>query len=307
MIGRAMLPLCAERQSLRCGRRSRHGEVGGKRVMEEQADNRGLDDVEPPPNVDFSVPSIARAYDYILGGKEHFEIDRRVTDALYAAVPETGDLARSGRDLLRRTVRYLVAEVGIRQIIDIGSGLPTEGNVHEIAHAVDPATHVVYVDNDPLVLAHGRALLADEQRTTVITADIRDPDAIFDNPTTRAFIDFDRPYAVLAVSVLHHLHDDDAYDTAEALKAHLRPGAYLLLANFVDDDEPRAQAMERAFIDGGLGTGRFRTWSELRRFHEGLELVEPGLVYANDWRPDEYTPTDSAVHTLFAAAMGRKV
>jgi SAM-dependent methyltransferase len=276
-------------------------------VAEYRGTNRGLDDSEPPPNVDFSVPSIARAYDYILGGKEHFEIDRRVTDALYAAVPETGDLARSGRDLIRRAVRYLVAEAGIRQIIDIGSGLPTVGNVHEIAHAVAPETHVVYVDNDPLVLAHGRALLADEQRTTVITADIREPDAIFDNPTTREFIDFDQPYAVLAVSVLHHLHDEDAYDTAEALKARLAPGAYLLLANFVDDDEPRAQELERAFIEGGLGTGRFRTWSELRRFHEGLELVEPGLVYANDWHPDGHTPRDSSIHTLFAAAMGRKI
>jgi SAM-dependent methyltransferase len=270
------------------------------------AKNRGLDNSVPPPNVDLTVPSIARAYDFILGGKEHFEIDRRVTDALYAAVPETGDLARSGRDLIRRTVSYLVAEAGIRQIIDIGSGLPTAGNVHEIAHSVDPSVHVVYVDNDPVVLAHGRALLADEERTTVITADIRDPDAIFDNPTTREFIDYDKPYAVLAVSVLHHLHDEDAYVTAEALKARLRPDAYLLLANFVDDDEPRAKELERAFLEGGLGTGRFRTWPELRRFSEGLDLVEPGLVYGNDWRPDEYTPGQSAVHTLFAAAMGRK-
>ncbi|WP_433292413.1 SAM-dependent methyltransferase [Pseudonocardia sp. CA-142604] len=269
-------------------------------------ENRGLDGTVPPPEIDLNIPSVARAYDFILGGKDHFEVDRRASDALYAAVPETGDLARSGRDLIRRTVTHLVADVGIRQIIDIGSGLPTVGNVHEIAHRVDPSVHVVYVDKDPIVLAHGRALLADEERTTVITADIRDPDAIFDNPTTRDFIDYDKPYAVLAVSILHHLHDEDALVTAEALKARLDPGAYLLLANFVDDDEPRAKELERAFLEGGLGTGRFRTWAELRRFNEGLDLVEPGLVYANDWHPDDETPVDSAVHTLFAAAMGRK-
>ena len=270
-------------------------------------DEVGLEGAEPPPDVDLTIPSIARAYDYVLGGKEHFAIDRQVTGVIIDALPEISDLARSGRDLLRRTVRYLVAEAGIRQIIDIGSGLPTSGNVHEIAHRIDPDVRVVYVDKDPIVLAHGRALLADEQRTTVITADIRDTDAIFDNPTTREFIDYDQPYAVLCVSIFHHLHDDDAYPTADALKAHLRPGAHLLLANFLDDDEPRAKQSERAFIDGGLGTGRFRTWAELRRFNEGLELVEPGLVYGNDWRPDHLTPTDSPVHTLFAAAMGRKI
>lgn len=275
-------------------------------MAENEAGSHGLDE-NPPPNVDFTVPSIARAYDYILGGKEHFEIDRRVTDALFAAVPESGQLARSGRNLIRRAVNYLAGEAGIRQIIDIGSGLPTVGNVHEIAHAIDPETRVVYVDNDPLVLAHGRALLADERRTTVITADIRDPDAIFDNPETRRFIDFDQPYAVLCVSIFHHLHDEEAYVTAEALKARLAPGTYLMLANFLDDDEPRAKAMERAFIEGGLGTGRFRTWSELRRLHEGLDLIEPGLVYANDWHPDDLTPKNSPVHTLFAAVLGRKV
>lgn len=276
-------------------------------MTENRAENLGADASEAPPDVDVTVPSIARVYDYILGGKEHFAIDRQVSEALYEAVPETGLLARSDRDLIRRVVTYLVEEAGIRQIIDIGSGLPTAGNVHEIAHAIDPQTRVVYVDNDPLVLAHGRALLADERRTTVITADIREPDAIFDDPTTREFIDFDKPYAVLAISVLHHLHDEDAYEAAEALKARLAPGAYIMLANFVDDDEPRAKELERAFLEGGLGTGRFRTWAELRRFNTGLELVDPGLVYANDWHPDRLTPTDSPIHTLFAAALGRKI
>lgn len=266
----------------------------------------GLDDEEVPPYVDLSKPSIARVYDFVLGGKEHFEIDRRVTGAIYRAVPESGQLAKDNRNHLRRAVTWLVAEAGVRQIVDLGSGLPTVGNVHDVAHAVDPAVHVVYVDVDPIVLAHGRALLSDDRTTTVITADVRDPQAIFDDPATRELIDLEKPLAVIAASILHHLDDAEAYPTADAIKSLLPAGSYLLISNFLDDDEPRAKELERAFLEGGLGTGRFRTWEEQQRFFEGLELVEPGLVYANDWRPDARTPTDSPTHTLYAAGVGRK-
>lgn len=268
---------------------------------------QGLDGSTPPPDVDLSRPSIARVYDYVLGGKDHFEIDRQVSQALFAAVPETSRLAQDNRNHLRRAVTWLVAEAGVRQILDLGSGLPTVGNVHEIAHAVDPSVRVVYVDIDPIVLAHGRALLADDDTTTVITGDVRDVDAIFADPAVAELIDPDRPFAVLAASILHHLADDeDPYAVVARITARLSPGSYLLVSNFLDDDEPRAKELERAFLDGGLGTGRFRTWTEQQRFFDGLEMVEPGLEYANDWRPDEHTPTDSPVHTLYAAGVGRK-
>lgn len=267
--------------------------------------DRGLDGTVPYPEIDLSRPSIARLYDYVLGGKEHFEVDRRAADALYAAVPETSQLAKDNRNHLRRAVQWLVREAGIRQIIDLGSGLPTVGNVHELAQEVDPGVHVVYVDNDPLVLAHGRALLSDETTTTVITADVREPETIFTHPRTAELIDLDRPFAVIAASILHHLDDETAYDVAARIRAQLRPGCYVLISNFLDDDEPRAKELERAFLEGGLGTGRFRTWAEQRRFFEGLEMVEPGLVYANDWKPDDLTPTDSRVHTLYAAGVAR--
>ncbi|MGH3586086.1 MAG: SAM-dependent methyltransferase [Pseudonocardia sp.] len=267
----------------------------------------GLDNAEPPPDVDLSKPSIARLYDYVLGGKEHFEVDRRAADALYVAVPETSQLAKDNRNHLRRAVQWLVREAGIRQIVDLGSGLPTVGNVHELAQEVDPGVHVVYVDNDPLVLAHGRALLSDETTTTVITADAREPETIFAHPRTGELIDLERPYAVIAASILHHFDDDVAYDVAARLREQLHPGCYALISNFLDDDEPRAKELERAFLEGGLGTGRFRTWSEQRRFYEGLEMVEPGLVYANDWKPDHLTPEDSRVHTLYAAGVARKI
>jgi S-adenosyl methyltransferase len=269
--------------------------------------NRGRAGVALPPEVDLSKPSIARVYDFILGGKEHFEIDRRATDAIFAAVPQVGSLARDNRNLLRRATRYLVRDAGIRQIIDLGSGLPTLGNVHEIAHDVDPDVRVVYVDNDPVVLAHGRALLSQENTTTMIMADIREPDSVFDNPAVKEFIDFDEPFAVIAASILHHLTDAEVLPTAAAVRDRLTVGSYLVTTNFLDDDEDRAKDLEKAFLDGGLGTGRFRTWEELRRLFDGLEMLEPGLVYGNDWHPDGLTPTDSPVHTLFSAGMARKV
>lgn len=266
----------------------------------------GLDGSWVPPEVDLSHPSIARLYDYLLGGKEHFEIDRRATEAMFKVVPDTPHIAKDNRNHMRRGVHHLVADAGIRQIIDLGSGLPTVGNVHEIAHTIDPEVRVVYVDIDPIVLAHGRALLADETSTTVITADIRDVDAVFDHPVVGRYVDLDQPFAVIAAGIVHHLADADAYATTAAIRERLTPGSYLMISHFLDDDEPRARQLERAFLDGGLGTGRFRTWAELQPFFEGLEMVEPGLVYANEWRPDERTPAESPVHTLYAAGIGRR-
>jgi S-adenosyl methyltransferase len=261
-----------------------------------------------PPEVDRTVPSIARVYDYVLGGKQNFAVDRSAGDALLRAVPDTQVLAQDNRALLRRVVRHLVGDTGVRQILDIGSGLPTNGNVHEVAREIAPETRVVYVDRDPMVLAHARALLADDDSTEVITADIRDPAAIFDDPVTTRLIDFTAPVAVLISGVLHHFADaDDPAGTACAVIERVPPGGYVFISNFLDDDEPRAKALEHAFLAGGLGTGRFRTWEEQRAFYTGLELIEPGLVYANDWRPDPKTPAHSPAHTLLAGAVGRRV
>jgi O-methyltransferase involved in polyketide biosynthesis len=268
----------------------------------------GLDDVDPaglPQEIDPTRPSIARVYDYVLGGKQHFAIDRQVSEALFQAVPEVSLLARDNRALLRRAVRWLVREAGITQIVDLGSGLPTEGNVHEVAHAANPVARVVYVDIDPIVLAHGRALLADDDRTSVLQGDVSQPATIFEDPELRALVDFARPFAIIASGILHHLDDDRARATVAAIRERLTPGSYVLYSNFLDDDEPRAKELENAFLHGGLGTGRFRTWAEQREFFAGLEMVEPGLVYANDWMPDDGTPVDSPTHTLYAGGIGR--
>ncbi|GAA1185392.1 SAM-dependent methyltransferase [Pseudonocardia alaniniphila] len=274
--------------------------------MAGRADRTGNASLYSVPDIDRTKASIARVYDYILGGKDHFEVDRRATDAMYAVDPNAGHLARDNRNFLRRAVPYLVRDVGIRQIIDIGSGLPTVGNVHEIAHRIDRNIRVVYVDNDPVVIVHGRALLSRENTSTVIAADARIAESIFDDPDVAELIDFDEPLAVIAASVLHHLTDDDVYPAVEAIRERLSPGSHMLISHFLDDDEDRAKALEKAFLEGGLGTGRFRTWEDMYRMFEGLEMLEPGLVYCNDWHADRLTPTDSAVHTLLAAGLARK-
>jgi SAM-dependent methyltransferase len=261
---------------------------------------------ELPPEINTTMPSVARGYDYALGGKNNFEIDRVAADAYTAVFPGAVVLARHNRALLQRVVRYLVGEIGIRQIIDVGSGLPTVGNVHEVAHRIDPEVRVVYVDIDPIVLAHARALLASNDTTIVIQADAAEPSSILDDPKTRELIDFDKPFAVLMSGILHHLPDEkDPAGVAQAFKDAMPSGSYLLASNFLDDDDPRAKEAELS-ITGNFGTGRFRTWEEQRPFFDGLELVEPGLVYANDWRPDDEIEKDSPWHTFYCGGVGRK-
>jgi S-adenosyl methyltransferase len=267
-----------------------------------------VDEQAPAPDVDLSRASIARVYDYLLGGKEHLEVDRRAADAMLNVVPEVAEIAKDNRSFMRRGVRFLVREAGIRQIVDVGSGLPNPGNVHEVAHAIDPGVRITYVDNDPIVLAHARALLATDEQTAVIRADLRRPHSLFDQVEARGLLDPDEPFAVLLCGVVHHLSDDDDPDgVVAAVRERLSPGSHLFLTHFLFEDESRAYALERAFLHGGLGSGRFRTWDQLRRYFDGLVMVEPGLVYANDWRADEHTQRESPVHTLYAGGVGRKV
>lgn len=260
-----------------------------------------------PPEIDTSVSSVARGYDYALGGKNNFQVDRDAVDILKVKFPGVLAVAKANREFLRRGVRYLVAEAGMKQLIDVGSGLPTAGNVHEIAHRIDPGARVVYVDRDPIVLAHGRALLADNETTTVIQADINDPQGILDDPATRELIDFDQPVAVILSGILHHLTDEqDPAGVAHAFRDRLPAGSYMLISNFLNDDDPRAVELE-AIVTAGFGTGRFRTWEEQLPFFDGLELVEPGFTYANDWRPDGHVDKDNPWHGFNCGGIGRKV
>ncbi len=272
-----------------------------------------------PPGVDTSRPSIARVYDFMLGGKDNFAVDRQVGEMALKITPDAPASGRASRAFLRRVVRYLVAEVGIRQLLDIGSGLPTQGNVHEVAHEIDPQTRVVYVDNDPMVLAHGRALLADERTTTVLQADIRQPEAILTAPEVAEFIDFERPVGLLLLAILHHLGDDeDPAGTAARLRAALAPGSYVAITHFYDPGERHREASAQAHaaedtFNRTLGTGRWRTHDEILECFGDLELVEPGLVPLPQWRPDPAQDTEDSrayarslsYHTL-AGGVARK-
>jgi SAM-dependent methyltransferase len=260
-----------------------------------------------PIGVDPTVPSVARVYDALLGGKDNFAVDRAIRDRLMEMTPGGADVPLYNRAVLGRGVRYMASQ-GIDQFIDLGAGLPTVQNTHEVAQSVNPEARVVYVDNDPMVLAHGRALLAKDQNTTVITADFCEPDAVLNHPEVRAMIDFDRPVGLLMVAVLHHL--DDAQHPGQLVARYrdaVVSGSYLFITHFIDGGEETAE-IERVMLTD-LGSGRFRSFDEVRGFLAGTELVEPGVVYNPLWRPD---PTDvvpdpmTFAGKIIGAGMGRK-
>jgi hypothetical protein len=238
--------------------------------------------------VDTTRPSIARAYDVVLKGKDNFEVDRAFVDEIVKVVPEIYDVATYNRQMLGRGVRFLSSQ-GITQFIDLGSGLPTVENTHHVAQRANPEAHVVYVDNDPMVLAHGRALLAENERTGVVTSDLRDPAAILADPAVTELIDFDRPVGVMLVGILHHLHDDeDPRGIVEAYMAGVPSGSYLFITHFCSATQDARDAEEKFLAL--LGTGRFRTPEEITAFFDGFDLVEPKVVPLPLWRPEEPVP-----------------
>jgi hypothetical protein len=241
--------------------------------------------------MDRTKPNIARVYDYLLGGKENFAADREVAELLLRVMPDAKQAPRSNRAFLRRAVRHMAAEAGIRQFIDIGSGLPTRGNVHEIVQAVDPRARVVYVDYDPVVLAHTRALLADDF-TSVVMGDLRAPELILNDPTVRRVIDFDRPVALLLLLILHHINDeDDPASLMATLRAAVPAGSHLAISHLHNpgsrrpDDAELARIGEKIF-QRSYGVGRWRDVEEIRSFFGEWDLLAPGIVPTSEWRPD---------------------
>jgi len=262
----------------------------------------------PPSGVIPTVPNVARVYDYLLGGKDNFAIDRTYGQRIAATLPGSGSGVRAQRALLARVVRYLVADGGIRQLLDIGAGLPAEENVHQTAQRVDPATHVVYVDNDPVVLAHARALLAENPAVAVVEGDLRDPAGITGHPMVRAHLDWTRPVGLLLSGIMHQIMDEDrpAGLIAQLIDA-LPSGSYVFINHLLDLDDAASvhlkQLMTRAF-----GRVQFRTAAQVRELFCGLELVEPGLVLTRDWRPDGAGEAEErpVILGMACAGVGRK-
>ena len=272
-----------------------------------------MTDDHPTNNgIDTTIPNVARVWDYQLGGKDNFEVDRAAADALNEAcravgAPDGRDVARENRAFIRRAVGYLAGPAGIDQFVDIGSGLPTQGNVHQIAQKVNPDAKVVYVDYDPLVLAHGRALLAVNDNTTVITADLRQPDEILGNPDLRALIDLSQPIAVLLVAVLHLLPDDEnPAGIVTQLRDAIAPGSYLALTHVTSDARPElAATVADEFARLRITTPLIpRTRNQIGQFFDGFDLVEPGLVFPMQWDP-ERQGDDPGAQWMYAG-VGRK-
>jgi hypothetical protein len=265
---------------------------------------------ESRPAAAFSAtqPHIARVYDYLLGGKDNFAADRAVGDRLIASMPAVQVGVRAQRDLLGRVVRYLVGEAGVRQLLDIGSGLPTAENVHQIAHRIDPSVRVVYVDNDPVVRSHAQALLADNKVTFAAGGDLRHPGQLLAGPDVRHHLDWEQPVGLLLCGILHYILDEeDPAAVVGTLYRALPAGSYVFIHHMLDSDDPGSARLQ-AEMQRGLGRAKFRTFAQIGELFAGLELIEPGVVLVPDWRPDPGTPgvADHPVLKLAAAGVARK-
>ncbi|MER5300796.1 SAM-dependent methyltransferase [Streptomyces lasiicapitis] len=241
--------------------------------------------------IDTTRPHPARIYDYLLGGKDNYEVDRRAGEALAAAAPEARIGVRANRAFLQRAVRHVVGS-GVRQILDIGTGLPTSPNVHETAQETAPDVRVAYVDNDPIVHAHANALLSSSGTSSTVLADLRDPQAVVDHPDVRKVIDFDEPVALLLVAVLHFLTDAEQPRRIVAdLRDALPAGSFLVLSHATGDFADRRAA--QAVYSKATATLNLRSRAEVEPFFDGFELVEPGLAQVPFWRPDAPPPARS--------------
>jgi S-adenosyl methyltransferase len=248
-------------------------------------------DAPGPVRVDRDKASIARVYNATLGGKDNYAVDREVFARMQAVVPEVQQLALDHRAFLIRATRFIATQTGVVQYLDCGSGLPTAENTHQVAQRIAPASKVVYVDNDPSVVAHGRALLEDDEQTLFIPADIFTPSEVVDDTTVRSFLDFEQPIALFLLGVLHHY--DGTPTPAEIVAQYvdaLPSGSYLALTHFLDpedEDSEVARRIEHVMVNSPMGTGLFRTRAEIAAMiPPELQLVDPGLVQVSSWWPD---------------------
>ncbi|MCI2418121.1 SAM-dependent methyltransferase [Saccharopolyspora sp. K220] len=254
------------------------------------ADLTASDDDAAPIHIDTSKASIARVYDAFLGGKDNYEVDREVFRRVREVAPEAHQLAWDNRQFLIRVTRFIAAETGVTQFLDCGSGLPTAENTHQVAQRIKPEARVVYVDNDPVVLAHGRALLEENSQTHFSPADIFEPARILQDDVVRSHLDFAEPIALFQLGTLHHY--DGARPPADIMREYidaLPSGSYVAISHFLDPETAEhsdlARRMEQTFLHSPMGTGVFRTHAQIEGMFPGLEFINPGLVRCCDWWP----------------------
>ena len=263
-----------------------------------------------PPEVDTAQPHSARMYDYFIGGKNHFAADRATAEEVLRHSPNVRTAARENRAFLRRAVTYLAGEAGIRQFLDIGTGLPTTDSVHQVAQGIAPSSRVVYVDNDPLVLTHARALLtsAPAGRTAYIDADLRDPAAILADPATRDVLDFSQPVALMLVAILHFVPDEaKPAEIIAALLDALPSGSYLVASHLTTDHDPEAtRAGQQVMRGAGIAMQKRESDEFARLAFSGLELVAPGAVLVSEWRRAGVAPRPTPFEVNCYAGVARK-
>jgi SAM-dependent methyltransferase len=247
--------------------------------------------VEPgwvPPGVDTSKANVARVYDYWIGGDHNFQADRDLARTIIALTPNIRSVAQANRAFLGRAVRFLADEAGIRQFLDIGAGIPTENSVHQVAQEIAPDSRVVYVDSDDVAVAHSRLILQDNPGVTVVQADLREPAKILADPETQLLLDFTQPVAVCMVAVLHFIPDNDEAERIVAtVRDALAPGSYLVICHGCRDDQPSlASSFETVYNSRVTAELAMRTRDEIAQLYDGFTILDPGLVWIPQWRPD---------------------
>jgi len=278
------------------------------------ADRNPQDSRHALADIDITRPNVARVYDYFVGGKDNFSADREFANRAMELAPKAPLAALANREFLRRVVGFMAAEAGITQFLDLGSGLPTQGNVSEVAHEINPKAHIVYVDNDPMVYIHSKALLSDAVSVEIINADIRNPDEILTNRTVLSLIDFERPVGLLMLAVLHHLEDSDH---PEAIAARFRDampsGSYFAMSSFrmpgPEHPDLRAATIEgERLLAKDLGSGRWREDEELITWFGEWEVLAPGWVSMAEWRPPTSDPIeqDEVYHSFWGGVAHKR-
>jgi SAM-dependent methyltransferase len=260
-----------------------------------------------PAGIDLTKPSAARMYDYYLGGAHNFSVDRELARKVLEKAPDLPQAVQANRAFLHRAVRYLLSQ-GVRQFIDIGSGMPTEGNTHETAHREDPGARVVYVDHDPVAVVHSELILADTPNVKVLAADLRHPDYIMDSPQVRELIDFSEPVGVLIVAVLHFIPDqDDPLGIVRQFRDAVAPGSHLVISHGCHDARQDAMEDVATLYKSAADQLTHRTRAGIQALFAGWEIIEPGVVWLPEWHPDwpDLVGDDPSACGI-AAAVGRK-
>jgi len=264
-----------------------NGGGGSHAAVQEERGQAMPDSDDVPYAVDFTKPNVARMYDYYLGGKDNYPADREAARLVLGAAPDVPLAALENREFLKRVMQFLVREQGIRQFVDIGPGLPTQGNVHQLARQHDPDAKVVYVDNDAIVLAHSRSLLKGVSGVTIVPGDLRQRERIFADQELRALIDLSMPVALCMTLVLHFVPpDDDPYGAVARFRDALCPGSFLVLSHVTGDAREDGTRTEVDHIyENANAPLIMRTRDQVAGFFNGFELIEPGVVFLSQWRP----------------------